>query len=330
MSIPIERFRDLAENIPTLCWMANADGFITWYNRRWYEYTGTTPEQMEGWGWQSVHDPVELPKVLERWQRSIATGEPFDMVFPLRSASGKFSSFLTRVSPTFDSAGAVSGWYGINTDISEQLKAERERALVAKELGHRIKNIFAVVLGLVTISAKRFPEAKSFAADLVSRINALNRSHDFVRPRGDEFEHLPPNVTLQGLIVELVAPYVEGDRILISGTDIRIQEKASTPLALLFHELATNSIKHGALSQTGGRVTIKTSRKEYVIELEWREHEGPPVSAPSSFGFGSFLALMSIEGQLDGTLTNNWDQEGLIVTATIPFDAIAEFPNAHA
>ncbi len=88
-----EQFRILADAIPQLAWMANANGWIYWYNRRWYEYTGTTPEQMEGWGWQSVHDTETLPAVLERWKGSIATGEPFDMVFPLRgpaACSGRF------------------------------------------------------------------------------------------------------------------------------------------------------------------------------------------------------------------------------------------------
>ena len=93
------QFRTLANAIPQLCWIANADGWIFWYNQRWYEYTGTTPEQMEGWGWQSVHDPEALPRVLERWEASIATGQPFDMVLPLRGADGLFRPFLTRMMP---------------------------------------------------------------------------------------------------------------------------------------------------------------------------------------------------------------------------------------
>jgi PAS domain S-box-containing protein len=119
------QFRTLANAIPQLCWMANADGWIFWYNQRWYEYTGTTPEQMEGWGWQSVHDPEELPEVLERWKASIATGEPFDMVFPLRGADGVFRPFLTRIMPVRDSSGKVARWFGTNTDISEQRKTEQ-------------------------------------------------------------------------------------------------------------------------------------------------------------------------------------------------------------
>ena len=119
-----QQFRTLADSIPNLTWWANADGYITWYNQRWYEYTGKTPEQMEGWGWQSVHDPEVLPKVLERWKASIATGEPFEMEFPLRGADGVFRSFLTRVMPLKDSAGLVVRWFGTNTDISALKQAE--------------------------------------------------------------------------------------------------------------------------------------------------------------------------------------------------------------
>lgn len=119
-----QQFRMLAESIPQLDWMAEADGSIYWYNQRWYDYTGTTPEQMMGWGWQSVHDPEVLPKVMERWQASIRTGEPFEMVFPLRGKDGRFRQFLTRTVPVRDSAGKVVRWFGTNTDITAQQGSE--------------------------------------------------------------------------------------------------------------------------------------------------------------------------------------------------------------
>jgi len=114
----------LAENIPTLAWMAYADGHIFWYNRRWYEYTGTTPESQEGWGWQSVHDPAVLPGVLERWNHSLSTGEPFEMIFPLKGADGEFRPFLTRMVPIRDEHGEILRWFGTNVDISAQVLAE--------------------------------------------------------------------------------------------------------------------------------------------------------------------------------------------------------------
>ncbi len=116
-------YRALANSIPTLAWMARPDGWIFWYNNRWYEYTGTTPEDMEGWGWQRVHDPDILPEVLEEWTRSIRSGEPFEMTFPLRGVDGQFRPFLTRVFPLRDDANEIIRWFGTNTDISYEYEA---------------------------------------------------------------------------------------------------------------------------------------------------------------------------------------------------------------
>jgi PAS domain S-box-containing protein len=115
--------RTLADAIPTLAWTARADGYIDWYNARWYEYTGTSPSQMAGWGWQSVHDPEALPRVLEEWRAAIQTGSPFEMTFPLRAANGKFRRFLTRVTPWRDADGKVIRWFGTNTDVEAERQA---------------------------------------------------------------------------------------------------------------------------------------------------------------------------------------------------------------
>jgi PAS domain S-box-containing protein len=117
-------FRLLAENIPTLCWIADATGYIQWYNPRWYEYTGKTPAEMEGWGWQTVHEPKSLGAVLDHWQAAISQARPFEMVFPIRGADGVFRPFLTRINPRFDGQGKITNWFGVNTDISPQVEAE--------------------------------------------------------------------------------------------------------------------------------------------------------------------------------------------------------------
>ena len=136
-SVDDTAFRLLADNIPTLCWIANGDGFIFWYNRRWHDYCGTTPEQMEGWGWQSVHDPAVLDTVMERWTHSIATGEPFEMTFPLRGADGTFRPFLTRVQPVRDASGEVVRWFGVNTDVAAQYLVE-DRLRVVQGRGQSV------------------------------------------------------------------------------------------------------------------------------------------------------------------------------------------------
>jgi len=121
-----ERFRTMANAIPQLAWIARPDGYIFWFNRRTYEYTGARQEQLEGWAWQSFHDPEVVPRVLKRWRHSLATGEPFDMEFPVRGADGQYRTFLTRVMPLKDAEGKVSLWFGTHTDISEQKRIEAE------------------------------------------------------------------------------------------------------------------------------------------------------------------------------------------------------------
>ena len=134
-----ERFRTMANAIPQLAWIAESDGYIFWYNQRWYDYTGTTPEQMQGWGWQSVHNPETLPDVVARWKDSIATGKPFDMVFPLLGADGNFREFLTRIMPVKNANGDVLQWCGTNTDITERKMMEEELRKSRDELELRVQ-----------------------------------------------------------------------------------------------------------------------------------------------------------------------------------------------
>lgn len=142
--------RMLADSIPQLAWMAEPDGNIFWYNRRWFEYTGTTMEQMQGWGWQAVHDPEMLPLVTERWKQSLQTGEAFEMEFPLRGADGELRWFLTRVNPMRDEQGRVTRWFGTNTDVDEVKRireALREETATLEQL-NQIGSSIAFILDL--------------------------------------------------------------------------------------------------------------------------------------------------------------------------------------
>ncbi len=125
-------FRMLAESIPQLVWMAEPGGDIFWYNRRWYDYTGTTLEQMAGWGWKAVHDPAMLDAVTVRWSAALASGEPFEMEFPIRRHDGVFRWFLTRVMPVRGADGAVARWFGTNTDIDDQRRAAQRARFLAE------------------------------------------------------------------------------------------------------------------------------------------------------------------------------------------------------
>ncbi len=121
-----ERFRDLANNISQFAWMADHNGSIFWYNQRWFDYTGTTLEEMAGWGWEKVHHPDHRQRVVDKIARCFHTGEIWEDTFPLRGQDGNYRWFLSRAVPIRDSKGNVLRWFGTNTDITERKQAEKE------------------------------------------------------------------------------------------------------------------------------------------------------------------------------------------------------------
>ncbi|HJS87198.1 MAG TPA: response regulator [Acetobacteraceae bacterium] len=119
-----EDFRNLANLIPQLAWIAAADGYIFWYNQRWYDYTGTNSQQMEGWGWKAVHHPDHVERVTARFRACVEAGEGWEDTFPLRGRDGGFRWFLSRAQPLRDAKGHVLRWFGTNTDITAQMATE--------------------------------------------------------------------------------------------------------------------------------------------------------------------------------------------------------------
>ena len=182
-----ERFRTLANSMPQLASMAGADGSILWYNQRWYDYTGMTPEQMEGRGWQSAHAPALLPSMLSRWRDAIALAQPFEMEFPLRGADGTFRNFLTRVQPMKDSEGRLVQWFGTTTDV-DQLKrielslqvtqARLESTLEASSVGTWTWDIASDRLIADEFTARMFSVAAGAAAEGLPAAAYLRVVHD--------------------------------------------------------------------------------------------------------------------------------------------------------
>ncbi|WP_176556376.1 response regulator [Rubellimicrobium rubrum] len=126
-----EEFRAFAENLPQLTWMADPDGSITWFNRRWYDYTGTTADQMQGWGWRTVHHRDHAARAEESYRAALEAGTVWEETFPLRGHDGRYRWFLSRAVPITDEAGRIARWFGTSTDITEQRRAET-RAIAAE------------------------------------------------------------------------------------------------------------------------------------------------------------------------------------------------------
>jgi PAS domain S-box-containing protein len=167
------QFRTLANSISQLAWMADGEGHIFWYNDRWYDYTGTTFEEMQGWGWQKVHHPDELGRVVERIKVAFATGEPWEDTFPLKSKTGEYRWFLSRALPIFDSDGKVSRWFGTNTDITEQRELERALRKSRDELERTITDR--------TAELSRTNEIlRSILSDMGDAVIVADKSEDFL------------------------------------------------------------------------------------------------------------------------------------------------------
>lgn len=317
------RFSVLADTMPQMVWSTLPDGFHDYYNARWYEFTGMPPGSTDGEGWNGMFHPDDQERAWALWRHSLETGEPYEVEYRLRHHSGEYRWTLGRALPLRDGTGAITRWFGTCTDIDSAKKLEEERVLVANELSHRIKNIFAVISGLVHLSARAFPQAKPFADDLRDRIGALGRAHDFVRPHSPLSRPSAQATTLFAMLGELMAPYQDGKRVAIEGEDAPIDDRAATPLGLVFHELATNAAKYGALQGAEGRVLIVSRREGDQQVLTWTETGGPSVTPPERTGFGSNLARISVEGQLGGTLAYDWRREGLVLTLTLPRSALS-------
>lgn len=325
------RFRAMADNVPNLAWMAQPDGYIFWFNQRWFNYTGATLEEMQGWGWTKAHHPEHVDRVVERIQRSWDTGEPWEDLFPLRGADGEYRWFLSRARPIHDADGRIMMWFGTNTDITEQRQAEEAQLLLAREVDHRAKNALSVVQSLVRLTPAHGQEAKRFASTLADRIAAMARSHGLLSTERWE------GADLRSLAAKELASYSSGedDRVRLDGPALKLTADVAQSISMLLHELATNAAKYGALSVQGGRVEViwtKDGAAGGDLQLHWRESGGPVVTPPSQgsgSGFGSHLIAM-LAGQLGGEVEFDWKPDGLRCWLRLPASrlrASAKEPN---
>lgn len=321
------KFRAIAESMPQMVWSTLPDGFHDYYNARWYEFTGVPQGSTDGEGWNGMFHPEDQDRAWARWRHSLATGDPYEIEYRLRRHDGVYRWTLGRATPIRNEAGQITRWFGTCTDIDDLKRSDQAKELLSQELSHRIKNIFAVVSALIALSARQYPEAKEFAAAVRTRINALARAHEFVRPHTETSRPTVGTMTLHAFLEDLFKPYGSSSgepRVILSGEDATFDDQAATSVALLFHELATNAAKYGSLSAEGGTVTLDTRRQGDRFILTWTEIGGPEIDQPPSrTGFGSSLATLSVENQLGGRLQRHWRREGLQVVADLPATALS-------
>lgn len=216
--------------------------------------------------------------------------------------------------------------FGIFIDVTGRKQAEEGRELLAGEMSHRVKNLLAIASGLTAITSRSTTTTNQMARELTQRLTALGRAHDLVRPVPGQTH--AASALLGDLLTVLLAPYDDlgafSGRIRVSVPRMSVGEAATTIFALVVHELATNSLKYGALSVDTGTLDVSCSAHDEAVTVVWTESGGPKVAAPERpAGYGSRLVERSVTGQLNGSIIYDWAEDGVIVTLHVDPDRLA-------
>lgn len=262
---------------------------------------------------KNIH-PADLERVRSAFAATRAVVGSYEIDF--RILSGSDIRWISARGQGDDADIAGRTMFGIFLDVSQRKQAEEANELLAGEMSHRVRNLLHIATALTRITSRSSATKEDMAQELTDRLMALGRAQDLVRPRSGGQRA----ATLLGdLISVLLAPYDEKGatvRIRVSVPKIGVGEKSSTALALVFHELATNSAKYGALSVASGTLDVScNAHDDDQVTIMWTERGGPPVVAPiAGEGFGSKLIHRSMAAQLGGNLAFDWSEEGVVVT----------------
>lgn len=214
--------------------------------------------------------------------------------------------------------------FRIFLDVTARKQAEEGHELLAGEMSHRVKNLLAIATGLTHISLRSANSLEDMAKDLIQRLTALGRAHDLIRPLpGTEGKA----ALLGDLLTVLLAPYDDpqafAGRIRVAVPRMGIGEGTATTLAMVIHELATNSVKHGSLLVREGTLDVSGSCDETHLSVVWAEDGGPRIERPPEMrGFGSRMISRTLSRQFDGALTYDWQPSGLVVTLRMRKDRL--------
>lgn len=292
-----QRLASIVESSDDAIVSKSLDGIITSWNRGAERLFGYTAKEVIG-------RPVtilmpedrmsEEPEILDRLRR----GERIDHYDTVRRRKdGSLIEISLTISPLKDADGSIIGASKIARDITERKRAQEQQKLLVSEMQHRIKNSLATIQAIATQTLNQHAEERDA---FIARLHALGSAHDLLT--SERWERAP----LRAIVTRALEPFQERlhERIMIDGpADLWLDSTKSVVLAMALHELATNAVKYGALSNGGGRVSIVWERQCQAnrMKLVWQESGGPGVSRPKKRGFGSHLIERAFAGQLGGS-----------------------------
>jgi len=287
-----ERFRTLANNISQLAWMADEKGYIFWYNQRWFDYTGTTLEEMAGWGWQKVHHPDHVQQVANKISKCFQSGEVWEDTFPLRGRDGNYRWFLSQAVPIRDPEGKVLRWFGTSTDITERKQSEEHLVKTVEELkrsndelqqfayvaSHDLQEPLRMVASYTQLLAKRYKgrldsdadEFIAYAVDGANRMQGLIQdllAYSRAGTNGKALREISSEKALQGALTNLRATIEESGTV-VTHDLLPAITMDDLQLAQVFQNLVGNAIKYRSAEVPKVHVTAtKNGGKEWIFSV---------------------------------------------------------------
>jgi two-component sensor histidine kinase len=269
----------------------------------------------------SVHiHPADRDRVHAAFAATRSVPGPYEIDF--RIMVGDDIRWISARGRAADAGAGDGVMFGIFLDVTGRKQAEEGNELLAGEMSHRVKNLLAIAAGLTEITSRSAVSVKEMTGQLTRRLTSLGRAHDLVRPLPGEQGKA---ALLGDLLAVLLSPYEDtgafSGRIRVAVPRMGVGDKTATTLAMVIHELATNSVKHGALSSDTGTLDLSGRTEEDEVHLIWSETGGPEVHhVPEMAGFGSRMILRSVASQLGGSLTYDWQESGLVATLVMRKD----------
>jgi len=311
-----ERFRALAERGHLLAWEADA-------RSRRFTYVGPQAPARLGYAvehwyrpefWEERLHPDDREWVIEHFRRQSERLIDFELEYRMVASDGRPVWFQDVVHVTRD-AMTAQRLRGFLIDITARKRAEEAQLLLLRELDHRVKNTLATVQAVADLSLRTASSLDGFGGVFRGRIAALARMHAAV------WRHKGAALRMHELAELSLAPFALGaDRVRLSGQEISIAPQIASAVGLVLHELATNAVKHGALSVVSGTVALSWHVENGQLNLTWRESGGPTVTPPRHRGFGSVLIEQSIPYELGGSVALEFVSTGVHCAMTVPLD----------